>query len=78
MTETKKEAVALIEQLTEKQTDLVVQLLKSIAGLGRETDNANRESAFRSLERLRKPLDDLDYEKELREYREERYHADIS
>ena len=38
-----------------------------------EDDKKQREEAFQRLERIRKKVPDFDYDKELADYREEKY-----
>lgn len=79
MTNLRKDAINLIEQVPEEKLYFVVQLLSGINGLYADEEQKSKEIfekkrlAFAELEKLRRKIPDLDYEKELAESREERY-----
>ncbi len=47
--------------------------MQGMQGLYERDDRKQREEAFRQLEKIKKKVPDLDYEKELEQYREEKY-----
>ena len=47
--------------------------MQGLKGLYADDGMGQSEDAFLQLEKMRKKVPDLDYEKELAEYREERY-----
>lgn len=78
MTDVKAKAIELINELSDDKVIYIIQILQSLKGLYGQTDSTmsndwNKEKAFESLEKLRKKIPELDYEKELAESREERY-----
>lgn len=78
MTDVKEKAIELITELSDDKVVYIIQILKSLKGLYGQTDSTmsndwDKEKAFESLEKLRKKIPELDYEKELAESREERY-----
>lgn len=77
MTTLRKDAIDLVEQIPEEKLYFVVELLRGVNGLFGDdnVDKAAKQDAFRELNNLRKKVPELDYNKELAEYREERYAA---
>lgn len=74
MTKLRKDAMALLEQMPEDQLIFIVQIMQGVKGIyAEESSCCERAAAFERLEKMRKRADHLDYEKELAEYREERY-----
>lgn len=78
MTDVKEKAIELIAELSDDKVVYIIQILQSLKGLYGQTDSTmsndwDKEKAFESLEKLRKKIPELDYEKELAESREERY-----
>ena len=47
--------------------------MQGLKGLDTDEDMRQREEAFLHLEKMRKKVPDLDYDRELAEYREEKY-----
>ena len=77
MSEKKKEALALLEQMPEDKVDFVIEFIRQleIETKGKE-EVSPKMQAFQRLEELRKqtiPNINLDYDKELAEAREEKY-----
>lgn len=78
MTDVKEKAIELITELSDDKVVYIIQILQSLKGLYGQTDSTmsndwDKEKAFESLEKLRKKIPELDYEKELAESGEERY-----
>lgn len=78
MTEVKEKAIELINELADDKVIYVIQILQSLKGLYGQADstkssNIDKANAFETLEKLRKKIPELDYDKELAESREERY-----
>ena len=73
MTKLRQDALSLLEEIPEDKLVFVIQILEGVAGLYSQ-DESQREKAFQTLERLRKPSTvNLDYKAELASYREEKY-----
>jgi len=75
----RQDALAMVQSLPEDQLLFIVNVMKDLARLmpvkdkeGSQEYNA-RERAFAVLESMKRKIPDLDYDKELAEYREEKY-----
>lgn len=68
---TKEMAYSIIEQLTEEELQGFIALFKRL--FTPKDDMAERRAAFERLEKSCRYIPDLDDEKELAEYREEKY-----
>ncbi len=78
MTRIRQDAIKLLEQIPEDKIIFIIQIMQGMKGLYTEEDRKEREEAFFHLEKMRKKVPDLDYDKELAAYREEKYgSADI-
>ena len=75
MTVLRKNAMDLLEKMPEDKLYFVVQILQGINGLYGTTEQEIRDSAFGKLESLRRKNTQIDYDKELESYREEKYGA---
>ncbi len=73
MTQIRQEAVRLLEQIPEDKVIFIIQIMQGMKGLYADADMQQSDDAFLQLEKMRKKVPDLDYEKELAEYRKERY-----
>lgn len=79
MTAIKQQAVAMIQTMTDENVSYVISILQGINGLvSFETSQADdlekKQKALANLQQYRGKLPfDLDYKKELREAREEKY-----
>lgn len=73
MTKIRQDAIKLLEQIPEDKLIFIIQIMQGMNGLYKEDDMKEREKALRSLERLRRKMPEIDYDRELREYREEKY-----
>lgn len=75
MTKLRQDAIELLEQLPEDKVIYILQIMQAMNHLFADDEKKQREEAFARLEKMRKSVPDLDYEKELSEYREEKYGA---
>ena len=73
MTELKKDTIKLLERMPEEKVYYVFQILQGIDSLFSNEDVLLKQEAYDRLERTRKSIPDLDYDKELMDYREARY-----
>ena len=79
MSALRQNAITMLEALPDNQLVFIVNIMKELSRLIPKEDKSNieqkdaREQAFAVLESLRRKVPDLDYEKELAEYREDRY-----
>ncbi len=73
MTQIRQDAIKLLEQIPEDKIIYIIQIMQGMKELYTDDDMRQREEAFLELEKIRKKVPDLDYNKELAEYREERY-----
>lgn len=77
MSEKKREALALLEQMPEDKVDFVIEFIRQLEiEPKRKEELSPQMQAFQRLEALRKqtiPNTDLDYDKELAEARDEKY-----
>ncbi len=69
---TREIAYSIFQQLGEKELQGFIALF-SKAYPPKNDDMAERRAAFERLEKLRRPMQELDEKKELAEYREEKY-----
>lgn len=72
MTVLRKDAMDLLEQMPEDKLYFIVQIMQGVSGLYGTESQSVRDRAFENLERLRRKAPQLDYEKELKSYREEK------
>ncbi len=74
MTALRQEAISIVESLPEEKILTLINFLRGITEPA-EKDNhlLKKKAAFDELETLRREISDLDYEKELATYREERF-----
>ena len=79
MSTLRQNAIMMVEALPENQLLFIVNIMKELSRLMPSKDHVDaepnnaREQAFAVLESLRRKVPDLDYERELAEYREEKY-----
>ena len=79
MTTLRKNAMDLLEQMPEDKLYFIVQIMQGVNGLYGTEKQAAKDQAFEMLEGIRKKVPELDYDKELENYREEKYGiSDIS
>ena len=73
MTALRKDAMDLLERMPEDKWYFIIQIMEGVNGLyGTESERV-REQAFEQLEKLRRKAPQIDYERELETYREEKY-----
>lgn len=72
MTKLRKNAIELLEKIPEDKLTFVIQIIQGMNGLYFDTVQ-ERENAFEQLEKMRKKADFINYDTELKEYREEKY-----
>ena len=73
MTKIRQDAIKLLEQIRDDKIIFIIQIMQGMKGLYENDDKKRREEAFQRLERIRKKVPDLDYDRELVAYREEKY-----
>lgn len=73
MTTHRKDAMDLLEKMPEDKLYYIVQIMQGVSGLYGVEDQLARDKAFEELEVLRRKVPDLDCDKELEDYREEKY-----
>ena len=79
MTTLRKNAMDLLEQMPEDKLYFIVQIMQGVKRLYGTEKQAAKDQAFEMLEGIRKKVPELDYDKELENYREEKYGiSDIS
>lgn len=73
MTALRKDAMDLLEKMPEDKLYYIVQIMQGVSGLYGAEDQSVRDKAFEELEGLRRKVPGLDCDKELENYREEKY-----
>ena len=80
MTRLRQDAIELLEQMPEDKLIFMIyraldfeNVTEGVRGLYKDENQEAKDLAFESLEKLRKKFSDLDYDKELAEYREGKY-----
>lgn len=79
MSSLRQDAIMMVQTLPENQLMFIVNIMRELSRLMPSKDMAenktldSREQAFATLESLHRKIPDLDYERELAEYREEKY-----
>lgn len=68
---TRDRAISIIDKLNEEQLEFFVNLFGSLVDV--ETEEDIRRSSYLAIKKMRKRNPGIDYDKELAEYREERY-----
>ncbi len=78
MTNVRQEAINLINKMPEEKLSAVMQILNGVSSL-LEDNKPNSakielaEKSYQLLEKMRRKADDIDYDKELAEYRDKKY-----
>ena len=72
MTSLRKNAFELLEKIPEDKLTFVIQIMQGVNGLYND-DRVEREAAFERLEKIKRKVDNLNYEEELATYREEKF-----
>ncbi len=73
MTALRKDAMDLLEKMPEDKLYYIVQIMQGVSGLYGAEDQLARDKAFEELEGIRRKVPELDCDKELENYREEKY-----
>ena len=71
--ELKKDAYSLLERIPAEKLIFLVEIMRGMDGLEAPKKVTENSPAFRRLMELRRPIPDLDEEKELAEWREEKF-----
>ena len=72
MTAIRKEAIEMLERMSEDRVIYIWQILQGINGLY-NNEQSERKDAFAKLEQLRKKGTATDYDAELASYRDDKY-----
>ena len=67
----KEQAYSIINSLSEEQLNGFIAMFRAF--INTSSEHPDKMSTYRSLTGMLHPIPDLDYEKELEEYRKERY-----
>ena len=79
MTKVKEDVIRLIKEMPDERVYYILKIVEGVHELYSVNDMNEKEKAFADLEKLRRSVPHLDYDKELEYSREERYgHADFS
>ncbi len=73
MTTLRKEAIAMVETLPEENLPFIIHAMRELNRSDVIAERNRKEEAYVSLKKMIRPIPDLDEEKALAEYREERY-----
>ncbi|RKJ63258.1 hypothetical protein D7X33_26075 [Butyricicoccus sp. 1XD8-22] len=80
MTVLRQQAVQLVQQIPEDQMPNIIQYLRSLIGkvgfdhsTGNDANISPKLKAFGELEKMVRPMQELDYKKELEDARDEKY-----
>lgn len=73
MTTLRKDAMDLLEQVPEDKLYFIIQIMQGVNGLYGSDKQEKKKQAFTNLESFRRKIPEIDYEKELEQYREEKY-----
>ena len=75
MSTLRQDAVNLINKIPEKKLFYLIQISKGIDGLfnNDELDSEGIEKSFAYIESMRREMPEINYDKELEDYRENRY-----
>lgn len=74
MTALQKEAVSMIQSISEERLYFIIQILRGVLGL-ESGDKEKREHAFAVYDSMRRSTRDVDEREELQRHREEKYGA---
>ena len=75
MTALQKEAISYIQSVSDEKLYFILQILKGVHDLEQHENAEKREQAFAVYDSLRRPGPEIDYVRELAEYREGKYGA---
>ena len=75
MTSLQNDAINLVKMMPEDKLYFLIEIMQGIAGIynADTTVKTDKQNAFNELESLRKKIPDLDDERELSEWREEKF-----
>lgn len=73
MTTLRQDAIRMVENMPENSLPYLMKILEGLEGLFPEENLDEKQAAFEELEKLRRPIPNLDEKKELEEYRKEKY-----
>ena len=78
MTSVRQEAINLINKMPEEKLFAVMQILNGVNSLLEDSKPSSTklelaEKSYQLLEKMRRKADDIDYDKELAEYRDKKY-----
>ena len=73
MTALQKEAISYIQSVSDEKLYFILQIIKGVHGLEQKENTEKREQAFAVYNSLRRPGPEIDYERELADYREAKY-----
>lgn len=74
MTTLQKDAIELIQRMSEEKLLAIIQIMRLFDNSNSFLELTNEKAAaFETLEKLRRPIPELDEKKELAEWRDEKY-----
>ena len=73
MTNMQQDAMALIQKMPESQLEALLIIMRSMNIHDQEIEISDKHQAFEELERLRRPIPDLDEKVELSNWRKEKF-----
>lgn len=69
----RQDAHSLLDRVPDDKLPFLVEIMYGIEGLTPQKKRGENSEAFKRLEQLRRPIPNLDDEKELAEWREEKF-----
>lgn len=73
MSSLRQEALSIIESLPEEKISALMNFLRELSLTEKNKRLTRKKAAFEELETLRRKIPDLDYDKELAIYRDEKF-----
>ncbi len=73
MSSLRQEALSIIESLPEEKISALMNFLRELSLTEKNKRLTRKKAAFEELEALRRKIPDLDYDKELAIYRDEKF-----
>ena len=73
MTSMQEDAVTLIQKMPDEQLTALIIIMRAMGGDFQRSDDTIKEKAFAELERLRRPIPDLNEKQELEDWRKEKF-----
>ena len=78
MTSMQNDAISMIQKMPEEQLSALLVIMHAMHFNDQESEKGKKHRDFLELEQLRRPIPNLDPEKELAEWREEKFgNADL-